>query len=143
MLLSSRRQTRRLGRRNIQLPCELITSGSDEVQLSWATDMTVSGIWIESPQQLVVDETVVVCLQPLVDWWLPEITAFAKVVRAHPGRRSSDPSPGAALRFLDLTPLERDELERWLAPRAPRQPQLRLVRPRAAEVQHPFAAHLS
>ena len=135
--------TRSFDRRSVELSCEIITNRCDAIQHAWATDLSLSGAWLEAPEAMCAGEELVICMRPPIGWALSEMMLFATVARSHAGLRATDPAPGLALRFLDMRLLERDTLARWLAPRSSRQPDLRLVRPRAAPSHHPFAGRMS
>ena len=152
--MSSPRQTlfagRGFSRRLIELPCELYTSQRDEPLLTWGTNLSESGIFVETETPLECGEGVVLCFRPAVAWPTSEVTVFAEIARAAAGRRRDDGARGLGLRFLDLSRLERRQLARWLRPR-PRtaagvrqSTSLLPCAPRTSLVSdHPFAMRVS
>ena len=135
-------------RRAVELPCELVTTSSDQPDLSWGVDLSESGIFLESERPLQRGEGVVVGLAPPVGWSLPELVLFGEVARAVHGRRREDAKTGMAVRFLDLGPAERRALSRWLRPRPRAMSSVRGVgrvsrsAPAESRTDHPFAARL-
>ncbi len=117
--------SRRFIRHRVDLPCDLITRHDDEPQLTWATDLSWRGAWVEMDQPLPLGDEVVLSFRPTLWSRDREITVFAEVVRASMGRRACDGEAGMGLRFLDLTAHEAVALQAWLAPRPARLPRHR------------------
>ena len=142
----SPKPVRRTSRHQVELPCEVIHARADDPLLLWATDMSASGLWIETDQVLDLGAELVVCLQPGVRWRAREITVFGRVARVSPGLRGADDSPGVGVDFLDLTRAEHWNLRRWLRPRPqPRARRRSFGRPRPRQrppSDHPFASRL-
>jgi hypothetical protein len=128
---------RRVHHRHVaELACEIICRTSEVPTLGWGTDLSASGMFVETDEPLETGEPLVVCFQPAVGWRLPELMLFAEVARRCRGRRRNDlVGGGVGLRLLDLRPTERFALARWLAPRPARRPVLRLARPRPRTVE--------
>lgn len=108
---------RRGVRHEVELPCELITSHSDDPLLLWATDLSRVGVWLESREPLSRGDDVVLCFEPLVGWDAGEVQVFAQVQRVERRRKPRAPALGMALEFGDLSDREVAALLRWLAPR--------------------------
>lgn len=108
---------RGFGRRVTELPCELYTSHEHAPLLAWGTNLSESGIFLETGSPIGMGDDVVVSFRPAVAWALPELVLFAQVTRAARGRRHADAGSGFGLRFLDLSRPERRALARWLRPR--------------------------
>ena len=108
---------RGFARRLVEFPCELYTSRDDEPLIAWGTNLSESGIFVETDAPLERGEDLVVCFRPAVAWRASEVTVFAEIARAAAGRRRDDGATGLGLRFLDLTRAERRQLTRWLSPR--------------------------
>jgi hypothetical protein len=125
MLIQVPSTTRSTPRHAVDIPCEVITSTSDEPSLAWATDMSADGLWIEDRDDLEIGEDLVVSFKPGIWWRAQELTFFANVVRLSPGLREEDRSCGFGIEFLDLTPSERWALRAWLRPRPPKAPSRR------------------
>lgn len=133
-----------------ELLCEVITRHHDDVLLSWATDLSESGLFVESSAPSPPGEDLVVSFRPIVHWTLPELTVFARVARTTHGRRRGDVDRGMGLRFLDLSHHERCALTRWLMPRAPLAPRSRASKPPTPPrvppahcwSEHPFASRV-
>ena len=139
---------RGFSRRTIELPCEVITRAVDAPLFHWGTNLSESGMFIETPAPLVAGDELVGCFRPAAGWRMPELTLFAQVARAAAGRRKGDAGSGVGLRFLDLQSGERRALSRWLQPR-PRVPSspraLNLATPAYLPPfgEHPFASRVS
>ncbi|MBW2459064.1 MAG: PilZ domain-containing protein [Deltaproteobacteria bacterium] len=118
--------SRRVTRHRVDLPCDLITPHEDEPQLTWATDLSWRGAWVETEHPLEPGEEVVLCFRPTLWSRDREITVFAQVARASRGLRANDDSAGMGLRFLDLRAPEAAALQSWLVRRPPRLPRHRL-----------------
>ncbi len=118
--------SRRVTRYRVDLPCDLITPHEDEPQLTWATDLSWRGAWVETEHPLEPGEQVVLCFRPTLWAREREITVFAEVARASRGRRSNDCGAGMGLRFIDLTAPESAALHSWLVRRPTRLPRHRL-----------------
>jgi hypothetical protein len=126
--------SRRFIRHRVDLPCDLITRDDDEPQLTWATDLSWRGAWVETDLPLRPGDEVVLSFRPTLWSRDREITVFAEVARASMGRRGSDGRAGMGLRFLDLAAHEAVALQAWLAPRPARLPRPRTgVSPRVSE----------
>lgn len=118
--------SRRVNRHRVDMPCDLITSHDDEPQLTWATDLSYRGAWVETEHPLDPGEEVVLSFRPTLWSQDREITVFAQVMRKSHGLRSNDDGPGMGLRFLDLTATEAAALQSWLVRRPQRLPRHRL-----------------
>jgi hypothetical protein len=116
---------RGFARRTIELPCELYTGRHEEPLFAWATNLSESGIYLETPTLLERGEDVVVSFLPSGGWSGSELTLFAEIARTVPGRRQEDTASGLGLRFLDLARTERFALTRWLRPRPKMAPGIR------------------
>ncbi len=112
---------RRGVRHEVEFPCELITTHSDDPMLIWATDLSHVGAWLETREPLRRGDEVVLCFQPLVGWEAGEVHVFAQVQRIERRRKPRAPALGMALEFADLSGAEAEALRTWLAPR-PRKP---------------------
>jgi hypothetical protein len=141
---------RGFARRLVELPCELYTSRADEPLIAWGTNLSESGIFVETDMLLDRGEDLVVCFRPAVEWHASGVTVFAEIARAAAGRRRDDGAPGLGLRFLNLTRAERRQLTRWLRPRPRTAAGVRQstsilpCAPRhSLETDHPFAARVS
>lgn len=135
---------RHVSRHAVEIPCEVITSHRDRPTLSWATDMSGGGAWLETDELLVPGDHLVICFAPGVWWRAREIQTFAEVVRISYGLRAGDRGAGMAVRFLDLTPAERWALRCWLRPRPMPLPRRRVAGRRAPfAAASPFAARLA
>ncbi len=117
--------SRRFIRHRVDLPCDLITQHDDKPQLTWATDLSWRGAWVEMDQPLRPGDEIVLSFRPTLWSRDREITVFAEVSRASMGRRASDGRAGMGLRFLDLAAHEAIALQSWLAPRPARLPRPR------------------
>jgi hypothetical protein len=137
---------RGFARRMTELSCELYTPDSDEPLVSWGTDLSESGLFVESETPLAPGRELCVCFKPAAGWRSSELMVFARVARVVRGLRREDIAPGMGLRFLDLAVRERHALSRWLAPRKRPGPSLRAARraqPSAMFSEHPFAARFA
>lgn len=103
---------RRGTRRAVDIPCEVIRTDSDEPLRCRATDLSHSGIWLETHTPLQPDEPLVITFRP-PEWPSPfSITVFGRVARVAAARSSTEGSvPGAAVEFGDLSEAERDALD--------------------------------
>jgi PilZ domain len=110
-------RSRLSARHRVELPCEVITSQSNEPALLWATDLSASGLWIDTDEPLDLCDETVVCFKPSVWWRASEIQVFAKVARISRGARGPRDDKGMGLSFLDLTQREKWQLRCWLRPR--------------------------
>lgn len=138
MLIQARSTTRSTPRHAVDIPCEIITSASDEPALSWATDMSADGLWIEQRDDLALGQELVVCFRPGIWWRANDLMIFANVARASPGLRSEDDAPGVGLAFVDLSSSERWALRSWLRPRPEKAPsRRRRSPPRATDFAWP------
>ncbi|MCA9631660.1 MAG: PilZ domain-containing protein [Myxococcales bacterium] len=108
---------RRGVRHQVELPCELISSHSDDPLLIWATDLSHVGVWLETREPLNRGDDVVLCFQPLSGWDAGEVRVFAQVQRVERRRKPRAPALGMALEFADLSAAEAHALSAWLAPR--------------------------
>jgi hypothetical protein len=130
-------------RRSVELPCEIVSRYADQPFLSWGTDLSESGMFIESLAPFVAGEELVVCFRPTVSWRMQDLTVFVEVTRAAHGRRHADDDRGMGVRFLDLTSGEQRALSRWLTPRPRTMPSLRAPKkPVAIFTDHPFACRV-
>jgi hypothetical protein len=108
---------RGFARRRIELACELYTSFLDVPLLAWGTNLSESGIFLETDTSVFPGEDVVISFRPSFGWNSTELTLFAEVARASTSAPAFAPTSGVGLRFLDLSRPERCELSRWLRPR--------------------------
>ncbi|MEM1033221.1 MAG: PilZ domain-containing protein [Myxococcota bacterium] len=104
-------------RRAVAMTCELVTSSRDTPLRHRVRDVSISGLWADTPDGVVdirPGDVVVVCFCPGVrgrrEW-----IVFADVARV-------DPASGLGLRFLDLTTDERFALGVWLRGRREARP---------------------
>lgn len=125
MLIQVRSTTRNAPRHAVDIPCEIITTASDEPALAWATDMSAHGLWIENRDDLALGEELVVCFKPGIWWRANDLMIFANVSRTSPGLRGEDDAPGVGIAFADLTSSERWALRSWLRPRPEKSPSRR------------------
>jgi hypothetical protein len=108
--------SRRAIRRAVSIGCELVTSRWDEPLRYVATDLSVSGMWLQTAEPVRSGEIVVVCFRP-DDGIETDLHVFAQVARVMTARGASEATPGVGmgLELLDLTPDEAVRLESWLA----------------------------
>lgn len=108
--------SRRAIRRAVSLGCELVTTRWDEPIRYRATDLSVTGLWLQTAEPVRAGETVVVCFRP-TDGIDRELHVFAEVARVMTARGATDETPGVGmgLEMLDLTSLEVTRLEAWLS----------------------------
>ncbi|MBM4360911.1 MAG: PilZ domain-containing protein [Deltaproteobacteria bacterium] len=105
---------RGFARRAVALPCELYTPRHDTPLVTLATNLSESGMYVETLEPLACGEDVVVSFWPHGEWAGGPLTLFAQIARPVPGRRQGDRGSGVGLRFLDLSRAERCALTRWL-----------------------------
>ncbi len=125
MLIRVRSTTRQTPRHAVDIPCEIITPTAESPTLSWATDMSADGLWLDATHELALGDELVVCFQPGIFWRAHELMVFATVTRTSPGARDDDDGPGRGLAFLDLGTSERWALRSWLRPRPEKAPSRR------------------
>lgn len=107
---------RRYVRRAVMLPVELISSRDDQPVLSWASDLTPFGLWIDTRFPLARGEHVVVIFEAPGSQ-LGEMTLFAEITRSELARQGE--RSGMGLSFLDISSVERQALGAWLRGRPP------------------------
>jgi hypothetical protein len=108
--------SRRAIRRAVSLGCEVISTRSDLPVMYRATDVSASGIWLQTSEPVRAGETVVVCFRPDDDS-SRDLFVFASVARVMTARGATDETPGVGmgLELLDLAEQERTRLDRWLS----------------------------
>jgi len=120
-------RNRTSSRHQVELPCEIITPSADEPALMWATDLSASGLWLESHEPLDLGKEMVVCFKPSVWWRAREIQVFGAVARVSPGLRGPRDAKGMGIQFLDLSAREKWQLRCWLRPRPETKPRRRVL----------------
>ena len=103
-------------RRSVEIPCELVSARNDEALCYQATDLSTSGIWLQTARPFRTGETVCICFRPDDQ---KQIMVFGEVARVATQRNANDQTPGIGMgiEFLDLTPRERLRLTTYLASR--------------------------
>jgi hypothetical protein len=115
---------RRSTRRHVALRCEVISNYADEPVPHAASDLSTSGLWVDTHQPLHVGSHVVLCF-PMPSWSDAQLTVFARVTRIRTGRRKRDRGPlGMGLEFLGLSRHERHQLAQCLENVRPHAPSL-------------------
>ncbi len=118
---------RRADRHAVTLGCELVGERSDQLLHYRSTNLSLSGMWIETADPVRAGEQVVVCFEP-PGYPGGELMLFAEVARVQTSRRRvTVPGSGMGLEFMDLTQADGVELALWLADR-PLAPSPRLRR---------------
>jgi hypothetical protein len=98
------------------LPVELIDSRDDAPVLTWASNLTPFGLWIDTRFPLPRGEHVVVAFEA-PGCASREMVLFAEVTRSTLVRHGE--RAGMGLSFLDVTAEERQALSGWLRGRPP------------------------
>ncbi|MEM9695993.1 MAG: PilZ domain-containing protein [Myxococcota bacterium] len=105
--------SRRAIRRAVRLSCEVVGAHSDRPLPFMVTDMSTTGLWLQTVHPLRAGETVVVCFD--IPGSKRAVMPFAEVVRVTTDRRRVNrPGVGMALELLDLEPREADALATFL-----------------------------
>ena len=116
-------ESRNALRRQIRLPCEIVSHYGDDPFVHFIGDLSEDGAWIDTLFPLHPMAELVLCFEP--PGIRRELMVFARVARVVTGRRRGDRGPrGMGLELLDLTAAERRGLAqclRGLAPRSPAQ----------------------
>ncbi|MBW2523003.1 MAG: PilZ domain-containing protein [Deltaproteobacteria bacterium] len=107
-----RSDPRRGERKSVDIECEVIRTDTDEPIFCRGTDLSHSGIWLQTEELLRPGEQLVITFRP-PDWPSPfSITVFGQVARVSPGRRVSDRGlTGMGVEFADLSEAEREALD--------------------------------
>jgi hypothetical protein len=105
--------SRRGIRRSVDIGCEVISTRWDAPAHFRASDLSLSGLWLPTPDPVRAGEEVVVCFEPGDEWHNGELWLFAEVVRVVSTRRASG-GGGMGLAFLDLGARDEALLGRWL-----------------------------
>ena len=103
---------RRGTRKTVDIRCEIIREDSDEPVFCRATDLSHSGIWLQTSELLRPGEQLIVTFRP-PDWPSPfSITVFGQVARVSEGRRQADHGlTGMGVEFGDLSEAEAEALD--------------------------------
>lgn len=102
---------RRAQRRQLELPCELITKDWDEPVGHRVTDISPYGVWVKTSFPRHVGERLVLCFMAPHG---RELMVFAEVTRRTRARVQDSRPAGMGLEFVDLRPSERVALHRAL-----------------------------
>ena len=103
---------RRGTRKAVDIACEVIREDSDDPIFCRATDLSHSGIWLQTSEPLRPGEQLVVTFRP-PEWPSPfSITVFGQVARVIEGRRQADHGlTGMGVEFGDLSEAEGEALD--------------------------------
>jgi Tfp pilus assembly protein PilZ len=102
---------RRAQRRQLEMPCEVITPDWDEPVPHQMTDISPYGVWVKTSFPRSIGERIVLCFTGPHG---QDLTVFAEVARRTRHRADRRRCRGMGLEFVDITARERVALHRAL-----------------------------